>query len=63
MGAIKSYYHEEICAGEMDNNQDEPTEEQWWEAQDKDSDWIKGKDADREMIGDDADFLENIGDK
>jgi len=44
MGAIKNYYHEEICAGEMDNNQDEPTEEQWWEAQDKDKEYTDKQD-------------------
>ena len=45
MGAIKSFYHEEICAGEMDNSQDEPTEEQWWEAMNADMEYTDKQEA------------------
>ena len=51
MSKTKSYYHEEICAGEMDNYQDEPTEEQWWEAQNADKEYTDKQEATDESEG------------
>ena len=61
MGAIKSYYHEEICEMQSDPQADQPNPQEeewieahmkvaqvnkWWAEQDKDSTWIKEQEGD-----------------
>ena len=50
MGAIKSYYHDEICEDKEEPGQEEqyPTEEQWWEEQNKNKQWIAGHEDEQE---------------
>ncbi len=48
MGAVKNYYHDEICQREDDPQADQPNpaEEAWWSEQDNDTTWIAEQEGD-----------------
>ena len=50
MGAIKNYYHDQICEREDDPQADypNPAEEQWWKDMNSDKEYIKEQEADNE---------------